>query len=152
MQCHSHERTYQLTPLTDSDHATSDQQDQEQQESQADPSSSQVGETALGEGAEIVGSRESSETSAVAQHAQPTTHRANAQLPHPVELTWMTHSKAVLIDRGFSDKVASWISEPQSQSIRDSYQGKWKIFCDYCTEKDTDPWEATIPQINEFLA
>ena len=50
------------------------------------------------------------------------------------------------MDKGFSEKVATRISEPQSQATRDSYQGKWKIFSEYCTERDIDPL------ISEFLS
>ena len=63
------------------DHASSDQQDQEQQESQADSSGSQVGETALGEGTKISRSRETSETSSVAQSTQLTTQGSCTRTP-----------------------------------------------------------------------
>lgn len=56
------------------------------------------------------------------------------------------------MSQGYSARVAERICEPQSQSTRDLYQGKWRIFVSYCEDKGIDPWQASLPQISEFLS
>ena len=58
----------------------------------------------------------------------------------------------IIARQGYSAKMAECICEPQTKSTRDIYQGKWKIFVTYCEDRDIDPWQATVPQICEFLS
>ena len=52
---------------------------------------------------------------------------------------------------GYSDTVAQRISAPQAPATLDQYQGKWKVFTEYCERQNIDPYQATVPEIAEFL-
>jgi len=63
----------------------------------------------------------------------------------------MARGKEALVAQGYSERVAERICEPQAQSTKDIYQGKWKLFTQYCAEKGIDPWEVSVPQLGDFL-
>ena len=43
------------------------------------------------------------------------------------------------------------ISAPQSASTLKCYQGKWRVFTEYCEANKLDPFQATAPVIADFL-
>jgi len=69
-----------------------------------------------------------------------------------VESSRLVAGQQALRDAGFSETVARRIVAPQAKSTLDQYQGKWKVFEQYCRERGLDPWEVTVPQIADFLS
>ena len=52
---------------------------------------------------------------------------------------------------GFSEKVADRISRGVRSSSQSIYKGKWKIYSDWCKNKNMDPLSNSVPQIADFL-
>ena len=43
------------------------------------------------------------------------------------------------------------MSKSQKQSSLNVYEGKWKLFCNWCKERSSDPLQATAPVVADFL-
>ena len=55
------------------------------------------------------------------------------------------------IKRGFREEVADRIARAQKSSSISLYESKWRGFCDWCVERGTDPLQATVPDVADFL-
>ena len=53
--------------------------------------------------------------------------------------------------QGFSASATSRISAPQAKSTLAVYEGKWKVFVDWCSSHSIDPLQASAPQVADFL-
>ena len=53
--------------------------------------------------------------------------------------------------KGFSQGALERIAAPQARSTLECYQGKWKVFTDFCRGRKLDPFQATTPVIADFL-
>ena len=53
--------------------------------------------------------------------------------------------------RGFSEKVSQRLSVPQRKSTSEVYDGKWKVFSQWCQSQQLNPATTSIPDIAEFL-
>lgn len=67
------------------------------------------------------------------------------------EVTCLEDIQGSLKQKGFSSKVAKRMAEAQKPSTRDLYQRKWNIFRDWCAQRDSDPYKATIPLLADFF-
>ena len=52
--------------------------------------------------------------------------------------------------RGFSEKAAQQISRGRRQSSRAVYHSKWRIFLNWCGERDLDPLKVSVSQLAEI--
>ena len=59
--------------------------------------------------------------------------------------------RAGLAEKGFSEKIAKGISEPQRDSMLNVYQPCWLEFCRWCYGRLGDPLNATVPLVCDFL-
>ncbi|XP_064103326.1 uncharacterized protein LOC135213276 [Macrobrachium nipponense] len=57
----------------------------------------------------------------------------------------------ILLGRGFSRQLAEDMANPVKPSSGRLYQGKWRLFQDWCQDKGIAPDEATIPQLACFF-
>ena len=55
------------------------------------------------------------------------------------------------VEKGFREEVAQRIAKAQKSSSISLYESKWRIFCDWCAGRSTDPLQATVPDIADFL-
>ena len=60
-------------------------------------------------------------------------------------------SQVALRARGFSQGALERISAPQASSTLECYQGKWRVFVEFCESRKLDPLQATAPVIADFL-
>jgi integrase len=63
----------------------------------------------------------------------------------------VARGKRFLRSRGFSKEAAKRIAAPQADSTLAIYQSRWTGFTNWCKSKGTDPFEASVPQITDFL-
>ena len=54
-------------------------------------------------------------------------------------------------NRGFSDKVANRMAEAQKISTLKVYEGKWRVYCNWCEERNFDPLQTSSIELSEFL-
>ena len=54
-------------------------------------------------------------------------------------------------NKGYSQKAAKKISAPQAKSTLKVYDGKWKIWENWCNEEHIDPFYPSNPQVADFL-
>ena len=59
--------------------------------------------------------------------------------------------KQNLLEAGFSEEAASRAVKPQRKSSLQLYQSRWAHFARWCSQRDTDPYSASIQQIADFL-
>ena len=59
--------------------------------------------------------------------------------------------QAALEGKGFSKEASRRTMAPQAASTLCLCQGKWKTFESWCESLDLDPFQASIPQIPDFL-
>ena len=93
----------------------------------------------------------STRTSQMGPATQATPIRHLSQEAGGVQLTRLEIVQRAHRNRGFSNKVATRMSQPQKQSSLKVYQGKWKLFCDWCQERDLDPLSISNLQVADFL-
>ena len=53
--------------------------------------------------------------------------------------------------RGFSKQVSQRLSVPQRKSTSEVYDGKWKVFRQWCQSQQLNPATTSIPDIADFL-
>ena len=53
--------------------------------------------------------------------------------------------------RGFSEEVSLRLAKPQKESTITVYEGKWRIFCDWCESRDRDPLHTDVVVLGDFL-
>lgn len=56
-----------------------------------------------------------------------------------------------LLKKGFSDKVASRMARAQKNSSGEVYNGKWRVFSDWCKGRGADPCQASVVMVADFL-
>ena len=59
--------------------------------------------------------------------------------------------RAALSDRDFSSQAMEGILRARKRSTLKVYEGKWKVFCQWCLEKKVDPIKASIPKLADFF-
>ena len=65
--------------------------------------------------------------------------------------TRMEHIKQAVVDKGFSEKVANFISGAVTASSRKVYQARWQYFDHWMREKNLTAAKATIQEVADFL-
>lgn len=53
--------------------------------------------------------------------------------------------------RGFSEKVSLRLAKPQKDSTIAVYEGKWRIFCDWCESRNRNPLHTDVVVLGDFL-
>ena len=53
--------------------------------------------------------------------------------------------------RGFSEGAARHLSRAVRDSTNIIYDAKWTIFCNWCSEKEVDPYQISVQQLADFL-
>jgi integrase len=53
--------------------------------------------------------------------------------------------------RGFSESVATRMARAQKASSQKVYDGKWRVFVDWCEGRGEDPLTATLPLVADFF-
>ena len=85
------------------------------------------------------------------QAAQAATDAGVPPLPRDALSARLAAERQALSVRGFSREASRRIVAPQRASTLAVYEGKWKVFSDWCGSLDIDPFLATIPQLADFL-
>ncbi len=71
--------------------------------------------------------------------------------PRDIQVTRVEVVKRAYREKGFSAEVAERMSRAQKASSLKVYEGKWKIFSDWCGERNRDPLETSVIDISELL-
>jgi len=79
------------------------------------------------------------------------TQQVSTQEPRICEPTRLETIQLSLQERGFSEVVARHISTAQKQSTRKVYDCKWKIFADWCDQRQIDPLRISVPELADFF-
>ena len=54
-------------------------------------------------------------------------------------------------EKGFSEAAANRMARAQKESSRAVYQGKWRIFVDWCEQQKVDPLQFSLIEVADFL-
>ena len=93
----------------------------------------------------------SSRSTSVARHLNSTSFRSSSHKcssPPPSRLEVVV---SLLRKEGFSRETAEVMSRTVRSSSAKLYQGKWTVFCNWCSERDINPVKASLPNIADFL-
>ena len=52
---------------------------------------------------------------------------------------------------GYKNTVIQRLDKARDHSTNATYNSRWKLFAEFCTERDTDPFLATPATVAEFL-
>ena len=83
--------------------------------------------------------------------AQAAAESSISQPPRVSQSARLVAEKQALRDRGFSSAAAQRIVAPQRASTLSVYEGKWKVFVDWCGQRGDDPFQASSPLVADFL-
>ena len=90
-------------------------------------------------------------TSVSSEAAEAATDGGLSQLPGDALSARLAAERQALSLRGFSREATRRIVAPQRSSTLSVYEGKWKVFSDWCESNQMDPFLATIPQLADFF-
>lgn len=100
-----------------------------------------------------VGASCCSTSSASVQNRPPQSERrSSAPKSRPLLPSRLAVIREGLRKRKFSPRVASLIAKARRSSTSAVYNAKWRIYTDWCSEREIDPIRPSIQNITEFLA
>ncbi len=76
----------------------------------------------------------------------------SSRRPRPLQASRLAVIRDGLRKRKFSPQVASLIAKARRSSTSTVYNAKWKIFSNWCCQREIDPVHPSIQQIADFLA
>lgn len=95
--------------------------------------------------------RSASPDPSVAQTVAATPGASVSPQPPNAPSTRVATIRSRLRQDGFSRSVARYAAASQRQSSLRLYQSHWRVFSNWCTERDVDPGQASVHQIADFL-
>ena len=93
----------------------------------------------------------STSDSTVEQVTETATIRHIPQGSTSVQASRMEIIESNLSDRGFSEKVADRMARAQKSSSLRVYDGKWRMYSDWCKGRSFDPIQTTPLELADFL-
>ena len=91
---------------------------------------------------------QASSTAQTVEATQNVSVPPNARIPQSARLAAEKHA---LQQRGFSQATLERIVAPQRVSTLAVYEGKWRLFSTWCDQRKSDPVQASVPLIADFL-
>ncbi len=80
------------------------------------------------------------------------TRERSSRQPRPLQASRLAVIRDGLRKRKFSSQVASLIAKARRSSTSAVYNAKWKVFSDWCCQREIDPVHPSIQQIADFFA
>ena len=95
--------------------------------------------------------RQSMSTAIMAVPSSPAPLSSLPQVPRDAPASRVETLQCFLRARGFSRRVARFLSQPVRQSSSSVYQAKWRVYCDWGKSRGLDPCSASFLKLADFF-